>query len=55
MVIMPVFVIIPIFGYINRGQIQPVLNFCLRIVYNFMGSSDNMNCMDFEFLQHCDP
>ena len=50
---MPVLVLIPIFGYINRGQIRPVLNYSLCIVHTFLGSSKNVNMMGSGFLQYC--
>ena len=52
---MPVLVLVPIVGYIHCGQIRPVSNPHLRIVHNFLGSSNNVNYMDSEFLQHCAP
>ena len=52
-VLIPILVLIPIFGYINCGKIWLVLNYCLRIVHTFMGSPNNVNCMDSGVLQHC--
>ena len=53
-VIMTVLVLIPIFGYINCGQIWLVLNSRLRIMHTFLGSSKNVNYMDSGLPQHCD-
>ena len=50
----PVLVLIPTFGYINHYQIWPVLNYHLPIMYTFLRSSNNVNCMYYEFLQYYD-
>ena len=52
MFLMPVLVMIPVFGYIYHGQIQPIPNSCLRIVCTFPGSYNNVDCMDYGLLQH---
>ena len=46
----------PIFryiGYINCGLIRLVLDFRLCIVHTFLGSSNNVNCLDSGLFQHC--
>ena len=50
-VLVPVPVLIPSFGNINCGKIQPILNNCLPTMYTFPGSYNNFNCMDYWFLQ----
>ena len=52
---MPVFVLIPIFGYIYRVQIRLVLDYRLRIMHTFPGPSNTMNCVDSGFFQYLDP
>ena len=50
---MPVLILVPVSGYIHFGQIGLILNYCLHILHTFLASSNNVNCMDSGFLQHC--
>ena len=49
---MPILVLFPIFGYINHGQIRPVLDSCFCMLHTFPGSFNNVNCIYSGFFKH---
>ena len=50
---MSVLDLIPSFGYINRGKVLSVFNSHLCILHTFLGSFNNINSMDYSFLENC--
>ena len=54
-VLMLVLVMIPVFRLINCDQIVSIMIYFFPNIYTFPGFSNNLNCMDYEFLQQYAP